>query len=80
VTPWIPELDLELGEATEEPVQRGNGWSRTFTDGWAAVNLNSGKRRKITYRVPAGLVGTDGKPAPERVTLQPHEGVVLARG
>lgn len=80
VTPWIPELDLELGPATEDAVQRGNGWSRTFEHGWAAVNLNSGRRRKITYAVPPGHVTADGTPAPDRVTLQPHEGVVLARG
>ena len=78
-TPWQPELGWDLGAPLEEPQQRGNGWHRRFADGWAAVNLNDSKRRKITFAVPAGLRTADGDPAPERITLQPHEGVLFRR-
>ncbi|WP_432548516.1 putative glycoside hydrolase [Kineococcus sp. SYSU DK004] len=79
VTPWIPELDVDLGTPTGDPVQRGNGWSRTFTNGWAVANTNTAKRRKIAYDVPEGLVDAEGRPAPQRVVLQPHEGAVFVR-
>ncbi|NIZ92088.1 putative glycoside hydrolase [Kineococcus rubinsiae] len=79
VTPFIPELNWDLGSPTEEPRQRGNGWSRTFTNGWAAANLNSARRRKITYDVPPGLHDAQGRPAPEKVTVTPHGGAVFVR-
>ena len=78
-TPFIPQLDWDLGAASSPPVQRGNGWSRSFTDGWAAVNLNDGIRRKVSYSVPANLVDTAGQPAPDRVVLLPHEGAMYVR-
>jgi len=80
VTPFIPQLRWDLGDPTEPPQQRGNGWSRKFTGGWAAVNLNNRRRRKMSYDVPAGMVGVDEQQAPTRVTLEPHEGVVYRRG
>jgi hypothetical protein len=76
VTPFIPQLNWDLGEPTDEPRQRGNTWSRTFNGGWAAVNFNSARRRKVTYDVPEGLYDVDGAPAPHRVTLHPHHGVL----
>jgi hypothetical protein len=63
----------------EEARQRGNGWSRRFSDGWVAVNLNSRRRRQITYSVPPDLVGVAGVAAPREVTLLPHEGVLFRR-
>lgn len=79
VTPWIPQLNWDLGAPVEEARQRGNGWYRSFSDGWAGVNFNAGRRRKITLKVPDGLHDVDGQPAPDRVTLGPHEGVVYTR-
>ncbi len=78
-TPYVPELDWDLGQPVEQPQQRGNGWSRDFTGGWAAVNLNSGRRRSITYAVPPGLLDEHGEPAPRRIAVEPHHGVVLRR-
>lgn len=75
-TPFIPQLDWDLGSPVEEPRQRGNAWSRQFTTGWAAVNYNDRRRREVTFSVPSGLVDAGGRPAPGRVTLQPHEGVL----
>jgi hypothetical protein len=79
VTPFIPQLAWDLGRPLEDPRQRGNGWSREFDGGWAAVNLNNRRRRQIAYEPPPGLMGPDGKPSPRRLVLQPHEGVVLRR-
>lgn len=80
VTPYVPQLDWDLGEPTEPARQRGNGWSRTFSDGFAAVNLNSRRRREVSYSVPEGLVDADGAPAPSKVSLKPHTGAVFVRG
>jgi Hypothetical glycosyl hydrolase family 15 len=76
VTPFIPQLDWDLGDPLDEPRQRGNGWARQFSNGWAGVNFNDRARRKVTLKVPPGLKDVEGKEAPERVTLAPHEGVV----
>ena len=78
-TPFVPQLNWDLGAPVEAPQQRGNGWSREFSEGWSAVNLNDNKRRSISFRIPAGLRAVDGSPAPEKVTLQPHEGVLYRR-
>jgi len=77
VTPFIPQLNWDLGEPNGDAHRRGNGWSRAFSNGWAAVNFNSGRRRKITYHVPDGLVDADGRPAPATVTVGPREGVLF---
>ncbi|RYV49823.1 putative glycoside hydrolase [Pengzhenrongella frigida] len=76
-TPYIPQLDWDLGEPVEDVVHRGNGRSRAFSGGWAAINLNSAPRRKVTFAVPAGLHDVGGRPAPSSVTLAPHEGVLF---
>lgn len=78
-TPFIPQLSWNLGEPLQVARQRGNGWSRAFTNGWAAANFNVARRRKITYAVPDGLYDAAGQPAPTRVTLAPHEGVLYVR-
>jgi hypothetical protein len=78
-TPWIPEQDWDLGTPVDEPRQRGNGWTRDFSGGWAAVNFNTGRRRKITFSVPDGLYTADGSPAGGSVTLQPKHGVMFRR-
>jgi Hypothetical glycosyl hydrolase family 15 len=75
-TPFVPELDWDLGAPVEEARRRGNGWSRRFTHGWAAVNLNDHHRRAVSYEVPVGLCDRDGEQAPKRVTLRPHRGVL----
>jgi len=76
-TPFIPQLEWDLGQPVSDPVQRGNGWSRSFTDGWAAVNLNTNPRRKISYHVPTGLLNSAGEPAPDKVVLLPHQGAMF---
>jgi hypothetical protein len=79
-TPFIPELDFDLGTPLGEPQERGNGWSRTFTNGWAAVNFNSNRRRSVTFQVPKGFLSLNGSsPNPTSVKLLPHEGVVYRR-
>jgi hypothetical protein len=78
-TPFIPELDADLGRPLEDPRQQGNGWSRSFTAGWAAVNLNHNQRRRITFEIPTGLRDVDGRAAPERVTVEPHHGALFVR-
>lgn len=78
-TPFVPEQAWDLGEPVDDPRQRGNGWWREFTGGWAAVNFNDKPRRRITVDVPPGLTGRDGEPAPAQVTLAPHRGVVYRR-
>ncbi|MGD0314048.1 MAG: putative glycoside hydrolase [Acidimicrobiales bacterium] len=79
-TPFIEELDFDLGTPLEEPRQRGNAWSRAFTKGWAAVNLNSNLRRTVTLPVPKALGRVNGTaPWPANVKLAPHEGVLFVR-
>jgi hypothetical protein len=79
-TPFIPELDLDLGTPLEEPRRKGNGWSRAFSDGWAAVNFNANRRRKVTFQVPHALWNMNGNsPWPSSVTLAPHQGVLYVR-
>lgn len=78
-TPFLPQLDFDLGEALEEPRQRGNGWSRSFSQGWAAVNLNSNRRRAVTFAVSPGLRCADGTAAPQRVKLDAHRGVIYTK-
>lgn len=78
-TPYVPQLEWDLGAPLEQPQQRGNGWFREFADGWAAVNLNENKRRKISFKVPPGLRAVDGSAAPPKVTLAAHEGVLYRR-
>jgi hypothetical protein len=78
-TPFVPELDWDLGRPLEEPRQRGNGWSRRFADGFAAVNLNGGRRRSVRFPVPDGLADRDGRLVEGSVVLAPHEGIVLRK-
>ncbi len=75
--PFVPELDWDLGAPEEEARQRGNGWTRRFTLGWAAVNLNDNPRRRISYEVPSGLRDRHGEPAPKRIALKPHHGALF---
>jgi hypothetical protein len=78
-TPFIPEQNWDLGEPLGPPRQRGNGWCREFDRGWAALNLNAGRRRKITFHAPDGLQDVTGTRVGGRVTLAPHEGAVYRR-
>jgi len=78
-TPFIPQLDWDLGEPLGSVRQRGNGFSREFRGGWAAVNVNNSRRRKVTFPVPEGLQRADGTPGPDKVVLLPHEGVLYRR-
>jgi hypothetical protein len=79
VAPYFCELDWDLGEPSGKPRQRGNGYSREFSGGFAAVNFNEGRRRKIVWPVPDGLVDAEGQSVGPKVTVQPHHGVVLRR-
>ncbi|MGY1769961.1 putative glycoside hydrolase [Blastococcus sp. SYSU D00813] len=78
-TPFVPQLNWDLGAPLAGPQQRGNGFWREFADGWAAVNLNDNPRRSVSFTVPSGLRTVDGDPAPAKVKLQPHEGVLYTR-
>ncbi len=78
-TPFVVQYRWQLGEPTETIRSRGNARARAFTGGWAAANFNSRRRARVTFTVPAGLVGPDDEPAPRKLTLGPHEGVVLRR-
>jgi hypothetical protein len=78
-TPYVPPLVWHRGAPLPAPRHRANGWSREFAEGWAAVNLNENKRRKISFVVPPGLRGEDGQPAPAKVVLAPHEGAIYRR-
>ena len=79
-TPFIEELDFDLGAPLEEPRRRGNGWSRAFERGFAALNMNSNKRRSVTFELPRALWQMNGSsPWPATVRLDPHEGVVFVR-
>lgn len=77
-TPYIPQLDWDLGSPTSSVLsRRGRGWYRTFAGGWAAVNLNARPGAAVRFVVPGGLVDADGRPAPRTVTLSPHEGALF---
>ena len=54
-TPYTPALDLDLGSPTEEPRRKGNGWSRSFSQGWAAVNAQWLRKSPPTWLNPAWL-------------------------
>jgi hypothetical protein len=88
--PWLSQsVCMPLYRGIGDTLHRGDrdallasfcrAWSREFGDGWAGVNFNESKRRKVSMAVPPGLRTTDGEPAPAKVTLQPHEGVVYRR-
>lgn len=76
VTPFIPQLNWDLGRPLERIKQTGNGRSRRFSNGWAAMNLNNRPTARVTFTVPAGLHDVRGRAAPRKVTLAPHEGVL----
>lgn len=78
-TPFVPQLDWDLGDPVGPRTQRGNGYAQEFTGGWAAVNLNENKRRAIAFAVPEGLRDVDGRPVTGKTTVPPHQGVVLRR-
>jgi Hypothetical glycosyl hydrolase family 15 len=78
-TPFVPQYRWDLGRPVEDIRRRGNARARSFTGGWAAVNLNSRPRGRVTFTVPPDLTGPHGGPAPRRITLGPHEGVLLRR-
>lgn len=79
-TPYIPELDFDLGTPLEEPRRKGNGFARAFTNGWAAVNINDNPRRSVTLQVPRAMGRSNGStPWPASVRLGPHEGMVFVR-
>lgn len=76
---WIPEMAWDLGDPIQEPDSVVNLWSRTFTKGWAAVNLASDGRRRRHVTLPTGYVLPDGSEPPEQVVLSAHEGILLRR-
>jgi hypothetical protein len=73
------DQDWDLGEPRGAARQRGNGWCREFDHGWAALNFNTGRRRKVTFHAPDGLQDASGGYVGGRVTLAPHEGVIYRR-
>jgi hypothetical protein len=79
-TQHIAELDWSLGQPHGKPKGRGHVWSREFSGGWAAVNLNADGRRRRKLSVPPGLVDAAGDPAPPHLVLPPQRGVIYQRG
>ncbi|GAB7191314.1 hypothetical protein NUM3379_20210 [Kineococcus sp. NUM-3379] len=75
-TPWVPELGWDLGAPREAPRREGPCWVRAFSGGWAAVHLGDGGAA-AACPVPPGLLDAGDRPAPQRVWLAPHEGVLL---
>lgn len=78
-TQHAPELDWQLGAPRTGPQGRNHAWWREFEGGFAAVNFNRDGRRRRKVRIPAGLVDSEGRPAPRSVVLQPHRGVLFRR-
>jgi hypothetical protein len=78
-TPYFAQLDWDLGTPFDDVRQRGNGYSREFAGGFAAVNFNDGRRRKITWTLKGDLVAASGEPAGRAVTVEPRRGIVLRR-
>ncbi|MHC5557772.1 putative glycoside hydrolase [Kocuria sp. U4B] len=78
-TPYIPQLDWDLGSPLGPPQGHGHTWRREFTHGWAAVNLNRDGRRRRRIPVPAGMVDAAGAPAPTHLVLPPRRGVLYRR-
>lgn len=76
-TPYIPELDWDLGQPQPEPLSDGHLWWRAFAAGWAAVNLDLAENRIVN--VPDGLVDEHGTLTPQQVTLPPTSGLILRR-
>lgn len=73
---WSSLQDTDLGQAVDWATRQPTGvWTRTFTNGWVAVNPTSAT---TTVAPPAGLVDLKGEPVTE-VELAPADGVVLVK-
>lgn len=73
---WSPLQDTGLGEAVDwASADEAGVWTRTFTNGWVAVNP-TGKAAPVTP--PEGLADLDGEPVTE-LELGPGDGVVLVK-
>jgi hypothetical protein len=73
---WSALQDTNLGHAVDAATRQPSGiWTRTFTNGWVAVNPTSEAKAVIP---PEGLVDLDGKPVTQ-VDLAPADGVVLVK-
>lgn len=69
-TPWVEELSWDLGKPTG-PIEGDQGiYSRSFENGWAAVNLTDETSQMMNY--PGGIQ------PPGLFSLPPHQGM-LAR-
>ncbi|WP_309115709.1 putative glycoside hydrolase family 15 protein [Saccharothrix sp.] len=74
---WSAYQDSGLGEAVESANQLANGaWTRTFTNGWVAVNP-TGKSVKVTP--PPGLTTIEGTPVTGAVELPGADAAVLVK-
>lgn len=73
---WSSLQDAGLGVAVDWATRQPTGvWTRTFTNGWVAVNPTSAT---ATVVPPAGLVDLDGEPVTE-AELAPADGLVLVK-
>ncbi|GAA0231880.1 hypothetical protein GCM10010492_33180 [Saccharothrix mutabilis subsp. mutabilis] len=74
---WSAYQDSGLGEAVETANQLANGvWTRTFTNGWVAVNPTA-KTVKVTP--PPGMTTIEGTPVSGAVELPGADAAVLVK-
>jgi hypothetical protein len=76
-TPFIAQLDWDLGEADSPTRSDGGILSRSFTSGWAAININDDGATSVPVAVPDGLVDANGENAPPVLDLVPHHGAIF---
>ncbi|WP_237224979.1 putative glycoside hydrolase [Rothia nasisuis] len=77
-TPWREELGWDLGFPQGDAVQLSGAWVRSFSGGWAAVNLSDHASGALA--VPVGLLSAAGVAAPTTLVLPAHSGVLYRFG
>lgn len=78
VSPWIEEMNWDLGAPLGPMRGREGRRHRTFENGWAGLHLGPEGSPPLRFRPPRGCVDADGRPA-RSLVLRPHEGAVLRR-
>lgn len=74
---WSRFQESGLGEAVDVATRLANGvWTRTFTNGWVAVNP-TGAEAQVTP--PSGLVTLDGVPVASPLRVPAADGAVLVK-
>lgn len=75
-TPFSPELNFDLGQGESAIKSDGTVHERSFTNGWAAINLGTSSRM---VQVPHGLKDALDNTPPSTLTLKAHHGVIYRR-